>query len=36
MIPDKVGKEPAAHAEEKTGVSCLQVPEESCRKEPGV
>ena len=31
MIPDKVRKKPATHAEEKTGGACLQVPGESCR-----
>ena len=33
MIPDKFWKELAAHAKEKTGGACLQVLEESCRKE---
>ena len=35
MIPDKVGKEPAAHAVRRrleTGGACLQVTEESCRR----
>ena len=32
MIPDKVGQEPAAHAEEKTGRASLQVPEETAEK----
>ena len=32
MTPDKVGKDPAAHAEEKTGGACLELPQESCRK----
>ena len=26
IIPDKFGKDPAAHAEEETGGACLQVP----------
>ena len=36
MIPDKAGKEPAAHLEDKTGGACLQVPDESCRKASSV
>ena len=31
MILDEVGEEPAAHAENKTGGTCLQVPEKAAK-----